>query len=171
MRDEVLAFTLAPARARRQLKALLLRADPDFVRCAYLTAVRREPTAEEHSEALGRLAAGASRTAMLSQLLAAGADASGRDGPWWLRYALRHERLGRLSLPRIVTRLHLNPVPWFVKLAFRQFINEDPKAAFVMLERVSDRATGAVDPTEARVADRVYKDLAAVAAPKGRQRR
>jgi hypothetical protein len=103
--------------------------------------------------------------------MTASAAASGRAGPWWLRHALRRERLGRLPLLRAVTRLRLNPLPWFMKLAFRQFINEDPNAAFVMLERVPDRATVAVDPVETKVAHRVYKDLAAVAAPKGRQRR
>jgi hypothetical protein len=171
MRDDVLAIALAPARARRQLRALLLRADSEFVRCAYLTAARREPTASEFSAALQRLNAGSSRTAMLRDLMAGSAAASGRSGPWWLRYALRHERLGRLPLLRAAMRLRFDPLSWFMKLAFRQFINEDPKAAFVVHERVPAATAGTADPSEARVADRVYKDLAAVAGPKGRQSR
>jgi hypothetical protein len=170
MIDAILAIALEPDRARRRLKALLLRADTDFVRCAYLAAARREPSVSEFAVAMQRLNARLSRIELLRDLLTASAAAS-RAGPWWLRYALSHERLGRLPLLRGATRVYLNPLRWFVKLAFRRFINEDPKAAFVVLERIPDRATGSADPTQARVVDRVYKQLAAIAAPKGRQRR
>jgi hypothetical protein len=139
------------------------------VRFAYLSAAWREPTALEYSEALTRLASGASRAAILRGLLAASANVSGRAGPWWLRYALRHERLGRLPLLRAMTRLSVSPLPWMVRIVFRRFVNEDPKAAYLMLERISAREAGTADPAEVRVADRVYKDLSAAAMPKGRQ--
>jgi hypothetical protein len=176
MIDEVLAMALAPARAHRQLKALLLRADSDFVRCAFLTTARREPTATERSWALQRLAAGAPRTAILSELLAASARMSGRAGPRWLRDALRHERLVRLPLLRSLSRIPLNPLPWLVRLVIEQVVHANGKAAFVMLERVPARAPAAYvqgdgsafDSIEPRVVDRIYRDLSAAMTAKGR---
>ena len=169
MIDDLLRFALAPVRARRQFNALLLRADPEFVRCAYLTAAGREPTAREYSGVLARLATGASRTAILRELVAASTNFPDRTGPWWLHSALGRERLGRLPLLRTVTQLPLNPLPWILRLVFRRFIDEDPRAAFVVLERVPAREAGEVDPVDSRVADRVYKDLSTAAAPKARQ--
>lgn len=142
MLDDVLEFALAPVRARRQLQALLMRADPEFVRCAYLSAAWREPTAREGAEALARLAAGASKITILTELLAARTDAAGRHGAWWLRHALGHERLARMPLLRPVAQMPLNPLPWLMRLVFKRFINEDPRAAFVLLESVTAREGG-----------------------------
>jgi hypothetical protein len=176
MIDAILAIALEPDRARRQLKALLLRGDADFTRCAYLAAGGCEPTADEFAKTMRRLGGGARRVEVLGELLAAKTAASGRADSRWLRNALRRDRVGRLPLRRALTRLSLNPLPWLIRLVFRRFINEDPKAAFVMLEHVPTGDAGTEspgeragpDPTEARVADRVYRDLAAAAVAKAR---
>jgi hypothetical protein len=65
--------------------------------------------------------------------------------------------------------MDLNPLPRLMRLVFRRFINEDPRAAFVLLERVTARDGAAPDPAELSVADRVYKDLCAAALREGRQ--
>jgi hypothetical protein len=151
MRDNVLALVLAPARARWQLKALLLRGDPEFVRCAYLSAVGREPTEQEFSRALQRLGACVPRIAILNELLNANTAASGRRGSRWLRQAF--------------PRMPANPLPWLFRLRAmlrtRRHISADAYTAFVRPERVPP-----VQPEV--VAERVYRELSAAAAGKRR---
>lgn len=158
MLDDALEFALAPERARRQLEALLLRADPEFVRCAYLGAAAREPTSLEYAEMLRRLRAGASRLSLLTDLLAS-ADASPCDGASWLRDSLRDERLNGFSL---------HPLRWLVRLYFRRLLSKVPGASRNRFESKANGKPGTTDEADPRVADRVYRHLCSALAPKRR---
>jgi len=171
MIDDPFAVALAPVRGRRQLGALLRRADQEFVRCSYLTVCGREPTASELSRSLERLSGGASRTAFLRELLPAGVSRHGNDQ--WLREALlRQERPGR---PRWWSAMAAKAMNCFRRLrstATPEFQAEDIREAINVLDSMSSRAGATVmrsrgsliDPAVARAAERVYRELSAAVA-------
>jgi hypothetical protein len=170
MRDDPFAAALAPVRARRQFQALLRRADGEFVRCSYLTICGREPTTSEFSRSLERLSGGSSRTALLKELLAAGANAHGSVR--WLHGALHHETLSQSRWWSAMTRSAMDSLRRLWTRIFPEVQGADAREAIDVLDRFPTRighaATlsqdSAIDPAAGKAAERMYQELSAAIA-------
>jgi hypothetical protein len=102
--------TVSPSRmdTADNLKALLQCQDRQFVECAYLTVLKREPDPQGLSFYLERLRGGEVKLQILSELYSsAEAREAGADLPW-LRGAMRRQRLTRLPVVGIVLKSLVN---------------------------------------------------------------
>jgi Domain of unknown function (DUF4214) len=90
------------------LSTLLQLQDGEFVHCAYLTILKREPDASGFSHYVERIRAGAQKLEILGDLCASN-EAKGRSGELpWTRGVMRRGRLMRLPLIGVVIRSLFN---------------------------------------------------------------
>jgi Domain of unknown function (DUF4214) len=90
------------------LKSLLQHQDRQFIECAYLTLLKREPDPQGLGFYLGRLRGGEAKLQIVSELYSSmEARQSGADLPW-LRSPLRRQRLTRLPVLGILLKTLIN---------------------------------------------------------------
>jgi Domain of unknown function (DUF4214) len=94
--------------ATPDLSTLLELQDGEFVHCAYLTILKREPDADGFRHYAERIRAGAPKIEILSDLCASN-EAKGRSGDLpWARDIMRRGRLTRLPIIGVVMRSLFN---------------------------------------------------------------
>jgi hypothetical protein len=106
--DATKTVSPSPMDAADNLKALLQYQDRQFVECAYLTLLKREPDPQGLSFYLERLRGGEAKLQILSELYSsAEAREAGADLPW-LHGAMRRQRLTRLPVVGVVLKSFIN---------------------------------------------------------------